>query len=116
MKTVLLLIAHSCGYEPPEREIVIGSMSGQNLMEDMGLLAGLDPTKDADLSNMAAKTAWNSCVLSQIEHTPYLLRMLTFKTDFIKENAGTFSAHIKPAVAAIQAAYTLADPTARTAM
>ena len=76
-------------------------MSGQNLLADMELLTGLDPTKDSDLSKMAAKTAWNACLLSQLEHTPYLLRMLTFKTEFIKANAESFSTHIKPAVTAI---------------
>ena len=52
MKAVLLSIAHSCGSEPPEREIVNRLMSGTNLMEDMEMLAALDPTKETELTNI----------------------------------------------------------------
>ena len=48
--------------------------------------------------------------------TPYLIRYLSTKSDFLTENKDSFAAEIKPAISRIVQAYKTADAEQRTAV
>ena len=90
-------------------------MSGINLMDTMETLATVDPTKEGDLTAMVIETEWNASILSELIHTPYLLRFISLKKDFIKEHAAEFGQQIQPLIGKIIAAYKQTDASVRTA-
>ena len=53
-------------------------MSG-NLMDTMETLFTVDATKDGDLTAMVIESEWNASILSELIHTPYLLRFISLK-------------------------------------
>ena len=89
-------------------------MSG-NLMDTMETLFTVDATKDGDLTAMVIESEWNASILSELIHTPYLLRFISLKKDFIKEHAAEFGQQIQPLIGKIIAAYKQTDASVRTA-
>ena len=49
-----------------------------NLLSDMESLAKVDASKAAEIQKISKMTAWNACVITDLEHTPYLIRYLSF--------------------------------------
>ena len=46
-----------------------------NIMDDMDRLAAVDTSKADEMKKMKVKTEWSQCVITEVEHTPYLLRL-----------------------------------------
>ena len=89
-------------------------MSGINLMDTMETLATVDPTKEGDLTAMVIETEWNASILSELIHTPYLLRFISLKKGFLTEHAVEFGQQIQPLIGRIIAAYKQTDASVRT--
>ena len=89
-------------------------MSGKNLMDTMETLFAVDATKEGDLTAMVIESEWNASILSELIHTPYLLRFISLKKGFLTEHAVEFGQQIQPLIGRIIAAYKQTDASVRT--
>ena len=90
--------------------------SKMNLMDDMMNLATVDASKADQIKQMKASVEWSQCIITEIEHTPYLLRYISQQTGWLNTHKDSFVAHVQPLIRQIADAYKTADQQTRTAV
>ena len=84
-----------------------------NLMDDMMNLATVDTSKADQMKQMKTSAEWSLCIITEIEHTPYLLRYISQQTGWLDAHKDTFVAYVQLLIRQIADSYKTAEATVR---
>ena len=67
-----------------------------NLMDDMMNLATVDASKADKMKQMKTSVEWSQSVITELEHTPYLIRYIGQQLDFLTTHKVSFASEVQP--------------------